>query len=144
MLKKHERGAGNLLGNYAVRKEEVARLQTADKAPDISLPDKEWLENFEPYVSNNLASDILTISYLAQEFAMSESTLLRQLKRLTGLSPKQYLQEVRLAQALQMLETRTYTSISRISDKVGYANIQSFSKSFKQRFGKSLSELANL
>ncbi len=131
----------NLLDNYAVRKKAAAGAQTADEAPDISLPDKDWLENFEAYVQKNLASGTLTISFLAQEFAMSESTLLRQLKRLTGLAPKQYLQEVRLAQALQMLEARTDNSISRIAAKVGYANIQSFSKSFKQRFGKTPSEL---
>ena len=43
---------------------------------------------------------------LAHEFALSESTLLRQLKRLTGLSPIQYVQEVRLESARRLLESR--------------------------------------
>ena len=138
----------NLLANQAVR-EEMKReealgkeVQPAD-SPDLLKPDEEWLENFETYIIKNLSSDILSISYLAQEFAMSESTLLRQLKRLTGLSPKQYLQEVRLATALQMLEERTETSLTRVAANVGYASIQSFSKSFRQRFGKSPSEMLN-
>jgi transcriptional regulator GlxA family with amidase domain len=42
--------------------------------------------------------------HCTREFAMSESTLLRQLKRLTGLSPVQYLLDVRLTEARRLLE----------------------------------------
>lgn len=58
------------------------------------------------------------------------------MKRLTGLSPVQYLQEVRLDKARQLLENRTYDSIAKVADKVGYNDARSFSRSFKQRFGK--------
>ena len=109
--------------------------------PILSRADEEWLQKFETYVNEHLAKDYLTMSFLAQEFSMSESTLLRQLKRLTGLSPKHYLQEVRLAKALRLIEAGTNTSITRIAADVGYANIQSFSRVFKQRFGKSPSEM---
>ena len=136
----------NLLTNQAVREDMKQEEKSREKAqleevPGLSKEEEEWLEHFEAYVQDNLASDTLSVSFLAQEFAMSESTLLRQLKRLTGLSPKKYLQEVRLARALQMLEDHTNSSISNIATEIGYANIQSFSKSFKQRFGKSPSEM---
>ncbi len=102
----------------------------------VSEPDRVWLECFEAFVQRNMANDTLNIPSLAFEFAMSESTLLRQLKRLTGLSPLQYLQEVRLDKARHLLENRSYDSISKVADKVGYGDTRSFSRSFKQRFGK--------
>ena len=73
---------------------------------------------------------------LAHELTMSESTLLRQLKRLTGLTPVQYLQEMRLDHARHLLENRTYDSMAKVVSKVGYRDVRFFSKSFKQQFGK--------
>lgn len=109
--------------------------------PAISEPDRVWLENFEQYVHKNYASDILSVTMLAQAFYISESTLLRQLKRLTGLTPNQFIQEVRLNEARYLLENRQYDSIAQVAIKVGFADTRSFSRSFKQRFGKLPSDL---
>ena len=110
------------------------------KALLLSKPDQDWLKSFEVYVQENMASDIISVPMLADEFAMSESTLLRQLKRLTGLSPGQYLQEIRLNAARQLLEKRSYRSIAEVAAAVGYGETRSFSRRFKKRFGKAPSE----
>ncbi len=129
----------NLLKNQAARLEAAADESVAplEGVPHLSQPEREWLEGFEAYRRKNLSSDLLSVSALAQTFAMSESTLLHQLKRLTGLSPIQYLQEMRLDEARHLLENRSYDSITKVASKVGYEDARSFSRSFKQRFGKS-------
>lgn len=132
----------NLLQNQANR---LAALPP-EKAPSsstclLSQSEQEWLARFETYVQQNFGSDILSVPFLAHEFAMSESTLYRQLKRLTGLSPGQYLKEVRLDQARQLLENRTYDSVERVANAVGYGDYRAFSRSFKQRFGRLPSSL---
>jgi signal transduction histidine kinase/DNA-binding response OmpR family regulator len=133
----------NLLKNKAVRQAE-ADTETVDEKATLALPegDRVWLENFEKHIRENLSSSLLTVPALAQEFAMSESTLLRQLKRLTGLSPVQYLQEMRLDKARQLLEERSGNTLAKVAAEVGYADVRSFSRSFRQRFGKLPSELA--
>ena len=132
----------NLLKNQKVRQAEASsEAEPAAAAPLLSQPDREWLEIFEAYVQKHFSSDLLNVSALAHEFAMSESTLLRQLKRLTGLSPIQYLQEVRLAEARRLLENRACDSIAQVASKVGYDDARSFSRSFRQRFGKLPSEM---
>jgi YesN/AraC family two-component response regulator len=133
----------NLLKNQAARLQAVADESVAhlEGVPRLSQPDREWLEGFEAYSRKHLSSDMLSVSALAQTFAMSESTLLRQLKRLTGLSPIQYLQEMRLDEARRLLENRSCDSIAKVASKVGYEDARSFSRSFKQRFGKSPSEM---
>ena len=78
---------------------------------------------------------------LAQEFMMSQSTLLRQLRRLTGLTPVQYLLEMRLNKARQLLEDRTYDSLAKVAAESGYSDLRSFSRSFRLRFGKLPSEV---
>lgn len=117
---------------------EVAPADTEELL--ISSSDSAWLETFEAYIRRHLSSDLLSVTMLAQEFAMSESTLLRQLKRLTGLSPKQYMQEIRLSIALEMLENRAHRSVAEVAYGVGYGDTRSFSRSFKQRYGKSPSD----
>ncbi len=132
----------NLLNNQAVRLQETPEAdEPGESGAQLSLPDQEWLEAFETFVRKNLSNDILSVTMLADEFAMSESTLLRQLKRLTGLTPVQYLLEMRLDKARQLLEDRRYNSIAEVALEVGYSDSRSFSRSFKQRFGKLPSEV---
>jgi signal transduction histidine kinase/CheY-like chemotaxis protein/AraC-like DNA-binding protein len=124
----------NLLNNQTARFQDVPEEAAT---PALSAADREWLERFETFVQKNLSNSILSIPMLADELAMSESTLLRQLKRLTGLTPVQYLQEVRLDRARRLLEDRTYDSIARVAAETGYNDARSFSRIFKQRFGKA-------
>jgi len=132
----------NLLKNKANRSSAVAEeAEPEAAAPLLSQPDREWLETFEAYVRQHLADDTLSVSALAYHFTMSESTLLRQLKRLTGLSPVHYVQEMRLDEARRLLENRVYNSIAQLASKVGYDDARSFSRSFRARFGKLPSEM---
>ncbi len=133
----------NLLTYQASRIQEIGRGEDISASPEMGAEDRDWLAGFETFVQDKIGDNTLSIPDLAEAFAMSESTLLRQLKRLTGLTPKKYLQEIRLHQARTLLENRTYNSISTVASKVGYDDHRSFSRSFKKRFGKLPSDLLN-
>ncbi len=132
----------NLLRNQAARRQEIPTTteQEAAAAPGMSEADRTWLETFESHVQKHLTDDTFNVPMLAHAFTMSESTLLRQLKRLTGLSPVQYLQEMRLDHARHLLENRSHDSIAKVAAEVGYNDPRFFSRSFKKRFGKSPAE----
>ena len=135
----------NLPDNQTARKLSVThKEEPGSSVPFISEPDQEWLEMFERYVENNLANSALSVPELAHHFAMSESTLLRQLKRLTGLSPGQYVQAVRLEVARRLLENGTFRSITQVAAQVGYGDVRSFSRSFRIRFGKLPSQVSDV
>jgi signal transduction histidine kinase/CheY-like chemotaxis protein/AraC-like DNA-binding protein len=132
----------NLLANQVARRLAITDEEQPDPAlPVLSQADRQWLETFEGYVQQNLANPTLNVPELAHYFAMSESSLLRQLKRLTGLSSLQYVQTVRMEEARRLLESRTSYSIAQVAAKVGYADARSFARSFRTRFGKPPSEL---
>lgn len=134
----------NLIANQESRFEAIEKdTKEGKKRPDFSEEDRNWLEQIELFVKNNLENDILSVPMLAENFNMSESTLLRQLKRLTGLSPLKYIQEIRLDRAREMLENQTYNNVAKIAYIVGYKEVRSFSRMFKKRFGKLPSDFFN-
>ncbi len=149
----------NLLTNQAVRRQALIELSSsmlpdlppvvdqaasAPRSPLVSQADQHWLEAFEQYIQQQLANPTLSVAEIAYHFAMSESTLLRQLKRLTGLSPHQYVQAVRLETARSLLESGQGYSVGQVASLVGYGDVRSFRRTFRSRFGRLPSDvLAN-
>lgn len=107
---------------------------------NFNKEDYKFLEGLEQFALANIAKSTLTVSNLANECAMSESTLLRNLKRLTGLSPQKFLIEIRLKEAMRLMNEKEFDSISEIASTIGYHDIRSFNRNFKLRFGKSPSQ----
>jgi signal transduction histidine kinase/DNA-binding response OmpR family regulator len=125
----------NLLKNYQVRK--LALQENVEDNLGHSEADKAWMETFDVFIQKIYLKSTINIPDLAEEFAMSESSLLRKLKQLTGLSPQQYIQELRLNRAYELLDNSTNNySVQQIALKIGYKDTRSFSRAFKNRFGK--------
>jgi signal transduction histidine kinase/DNA-binding response OmpR family regulator len=108
----------------------------AEESPSISATDMAWLEELEKSVKQNLKSKDYSVERMASDMAMSRVHLFRKLKQLTGLAPQQYLQEVRLQQALYLLETQQENSVKAVCYAVGLLQVNHFSQLFHQRFGK--------
>lgn len=81
----------------------------------------------------------LTCASLAALCGISESSLARLFLEITGLTPMRYLQNVRMNYAKRELERGAY-SIGEIAERCGYADVFSFSRSFKRVTGKAPSE----
>lgn len=75
----------------------------------------------------------------ARQCGMSVSWFARVFKRHTGTSPQQYLINVRINKAKELLVSSTY-NISKIAEIVGYYNPLYFSRVFKKHTGCSPSE----
>ena len=123
----------NLLRNRSVRSahpEAAAGDGPADREDPL-------LRQIEHFVSEHCGNPALSVLQLAQEFAMSESTLLRKLKSRIGLTPQKYIQEVRLKRARHRLETQDFETLEQLAREVGYSNARNFSRSFVRRFGRT-------
>ena len=73
------------------------------------------------------------------DMATSKSTLHRKLKSLTGLSPGEFIRNVRLKHAVQMLNNNV-GNISEIAFAVGFNDPKYFSRCFKIEFGMTPKE----
>lgn len=81
----------------------------------------------------------LSIQYIASKLNVNRSYLTRIFKEYTSMSPKQYLQEIRMKRASQLLEN-TKESIKVIAYSVGFKDPLYFSKAFKEFYDKSPSD----
>ncbi|QJW90215.1 response regulator [Spirosoma taeanense] len=106
----------------------------------VSAADMAWLEKLETATFAQLSNANLTAERLADDIAVSRSTLFREVKRLTGLTPTQYITEARFQRARQLLEDREVSSVKQLAQLVGFRQANHFSTSYKKQFGKSPSD----
>ena len=93
------------------------------------------------YMENNYATDI-SIEQLASLYYVSPTYLSKVFKDSTGASPINYLIQIRLKKAHQILTTQELT-VKEVAKAVGYEDAYHFSKSFKKHFGISPSVVKN-
>lgn len=103
------------------------RLSNEQTGNAILLPALEYLENHftDPDLSNPL---------LAQKCGISEVYFRQQFGKLFGVSPKQYVIDLRLRKAKQLL-TNTDLAIEEIGILCGFPNPYHFSRTFKNATG---------
>lgn len=77
-------------------------------------------------------------TYIAQNY-FSVSSFFRKFKLYTGMTPLQYLLDIRLANAKKLLESTNY-SIGEVASLVGYDNALYFSRLFHKHVGISPKE----
>lgn len=85
----------------------------------------------------------ITLQDVATAAHLSVRQLNELFKRQVGITPHQYLTELRMQQALQLLE-QSRLSIQQIAERVGYSTLASFSARFAQHFGKPPSHFRNI
>lgn len=80
------------------------------------------------------AASLQGVSDLADGIGMSGRTFLRRFSAATGMTPVEYLQQVRIAKAREALE-RTLVPVDRIAWDVGYSDPAAFRKLFQKLTG---------
>lgn len=110
----------------------------------ITEIDNEFIRNVTRIVEDNLDSDKVDIAYLSEKLFMSNSTLYRKMKALTGISTNEFIRKIKMKKAEQFLLQGKY-NISEISYMVGINSPVHFRQCFKEEFGFTPSDyLKNL
>lgn len=96
------------------------------------------IDKLMKYIRSNFASK-LTLDLLAAHIHLSREYLCRYFKKYTGKTISDFLLEVRIAQAKQMLRTTSH-SVTDIGAYCGYPSVSNFQRSFKRVVGMSPNE----
>ncbi len=123
-----------------VKEEEVETAQQKSEEKLISVSNKKWIEELEQYVKKHLLDSNLSVDDLAAACFISKRQLSRKLKTIIGVSPAKFIKEIQLSEARKQLERGSASTITEIAYNCGFQSIQSFSRSYKNRFGKAPSE----
>lgn len=105
-----------------------------EPVPVLSPNDQRFMDKIMETIEKNLDNGELMVEDIASEVNMSRSVFFKKLKTLTGLSPIEFLKEVRMKRAVQLIETEEY-SMAQIAYMVGINDSHYFSKCFKQQYG---------
>jgi len=92
------------------------------------------LEHIFNYVNENFDDPELGVASIAHNLDMAENYISTFFKQNKNENLSAYIERIRLDTAVQYITGRQL-SIKEISVKVGYANLNTFYKAFKRRFG---------
>jgi AraC-like DNA-binding protein len=112
-----------------LQREQYARLLDLAAAESASNPVSAVLE----YVRGHL-SEPLGVADMAELVSLSPSAFAHLFRDVTGRSPYQFLKEMRLDRARELLIDGDLP-VARISKEVGYASVSHFISEFRGRFG---------
>ncbi len=106
---------------------------------EINLDEDKFMQHLIKLMNENIENFDLNIDLLASELNMSRTVFFNKLKSLTGLSPVEFVREIRFERAAEYIR-KTELTVSEISYKVGVEDPRYFSRCFKQKFGTTPSE----
>lgn len=101
--------------------------------------DEQFLEKAIKIIESHLAENDFDINNFADHLNLSKSSLYRKIKTMTGLSPIEFIRNIKLKHACLMLKDKSI-SISEVAYAVGFSDPKYFTSCFKTEFNVTPSE----
>ena len=127
-----------ILSQYDEVKEIASRLRFSRKSTQLEIIKRLYIT--KDYIQSN-PGEMIRLKKLAGMAFMSEGHFLRLFKKAFKKTPHQYIMEVRLNYAYNLIQSQNHI-ISEVVEKAGYVDASSFSRQFKSFFGRSPSKIA--
>jgi signal transduction histidine kinase/AraC-like DNA-binding protein len=132
----------SLLLNRAILKESFGKglvshslENLAVDLPESTSPlDRDFIQKFVIYIGRHYNRQDFQVADLCQEFGLSRSQLYRKVSALLGESISDYIQNIRLTKAEELLLEGKH-SVADIAYQVGYSSPDYFSTVFRSRYG---------
>ncbi len=105
----------------------------------LSPLDIRFMKQVVEVVEKNLDNSNFSVDEFAQELQMGRTSFYRKLKSITGLSPIDYILDIRIKRSVQLLKEGKH-NISSIAYMTGFDDPKYFTKFFKKRIGITPSE----
>ena len=102
------------------------------ESPGLDL-DQEFLIKTSNLILENIGKDF-NVDDLCVELGMSRSSLYNKIKALTNHSPSEFVRQIRMKEAANLLKSKRYT-VAEVSDKLGYSDPKYFTDIFKKHYG---------
>ena len=119
-----------------------AEEDTSETVPatlEMSPNDRKFMDKLVELMEQNMDNGELVVDDLVRELAVSRSVFFKKLKTLTGLAPIEFIKEMRIKRATQLIETGEF-NMTQISYMVGINDPRYFSKCFKAQVGMTPTE----
>ncbi len=124
---------------------EEARHQFAESASiapgkiTINAEEEKMVTQMLKAIEAHIDDEQYNADQLARDIAMSRASLYKKMQTILGITPTDFIRNVRLKRAAQLLAD-TQLSINEIAGRVGFVTARNFSSQFKKMFGVTPSE----
>ncbi len=105
----------------------------------VASPDEKFLQRAIKSVEKNIANPELDIESFAKEVGVSRMQLYRKLDALTSMTVKEFIRNIRLKRAAQLIQQDKMT-VNEIAYSVGFRDVSHFRKCFRQLYGMNATE----
>lgn len=109
--------------------------------PLINDLEKELLEKVKNLVTEQIDNPDLTVLVLADAMAASERKVYRMIKKLTNLTPHEYIKEIRWHYLENLIKNKSLKNPTEAAKAIGMKNVTNFKKQFHKRFNRSIEEM---
>ena len=107
--------------------------------PQVTSFDEQFMKRVMEIIDKQMDNSDFAIDEFALNLGMGRTAFYQKLKSLTGLSPVDFVREMRIKRAKQLVESGEY-NVSTIAYMTGFNDPKYFSKCFKKKYGVSPSE----
>lgn len=106
---------------------------SAELLAESNPKEGKFLQSVHTVILTKISDEQFDANALSDTLCMSRAQLLRRLKKLTGLSPGQYIKSIRLQKAKEMLEADA--TVSEAAFENGFGTLSNFTKVFREKYG---------
>lgn len=124
---------------YCANLMEPKAEEAQQQEPEMSSHDRKFMDKLLELMEKNMDNGELIVDDLVQELAVSRSVFFKKLKVLTGLAPIEFIREIRIKRAAQLIGTGEY-NMTQVAYMVGINDPRYFSKCFKQKYAMTPTE----
>lgn len=112
--------------------------KTPEAVPEEEMTPSQRLYNrAKEIVEANLDNSDFDVTAFSAAMGMSRTVLFQKIKEVTEKTPNEFILQIRLEEAVKLLEKETDLNIAEISQKTGFGSQAYFSQKFKESFGMS-------
>lgn len=122
-----------------VSEESSGDAEAVQSVTEMSPIDRRFMDKLLDLMEKNMDNGELIVDDFVRELAVSRSVFFKKLKTLTGLAPIEFIKEMRIKRAAQLIETGEF-NMTQISYMVGINDPRYFSKCFKSKYGMTPTE----
>jgi AraC-like DNA-binding protein len=105
--------------------------------------DNDILQRAIQIIESNISAPAFDIIDFAQELGLSRTSLFNKIKSLTGMTPNNFMIDIKLQHAASSLTKKTNENVSNIAYSCGFNTLSHFNKLFKKTYGVTPSEYRN-
>jgi DNA-binding response OmpR family regulator len=132
----------NLIRSRQILKERFSdskKLILEPKEISITSLDEKFLKKVLEVIEQNMSESTFRVETLGKELQMDSEAVYRKIKALTGSTAVEFIRNIRLKRAAQLLRQKKLT-VAEVTYNVGFNDLQYFRTCFKKQFGVSPSE----